>query len=284
VFDVAWVALSLTPGIGTKTLNALLAHFGHDVDAILNADVNMLQEVRGVGPRIAHSIKTIDLEWTERAIARWQKAGVEIVTPRHIHYPLRLRDVDDAPPTLFLCGQWHHSFDNAVAIVGTRQPSIEAIQAATKLAYRLAERGYTIISGLALGIDTVAHTGALAVNGGRTLAVLGCGVLNIYPQSNRELAKRIVASHALLCEVSPQAAPNPASLVARNRIISGLSEAVIIVETDMDGGAMHAARRAHEQGRRVYAVDNDAPGNRMLLANGALAIDPDTATLDIYDC
>jgi DNA processing protein len=145
---------------------------------------------------------------------------------------------------------------------------------ARRLASILVQRSYTIVSGLAAGIDTNAHHGALA-SGGNSVAALGCGVLDIYPEPNIRLSEKIVQCGVLLCEVNPEATPNAASLVARNRLISGLSEAVIVVETTIEGGAMHAVRFALAQGRRVYAVDNDASGNRALIENGATAVPPD---------
>jgi DNA processing protein len=128
---------------------------------------------------------------------------------------------------------------------------------------------------MALGIDSAAHIGALACLGGVTTAVLGSGVLNVYPPGNRALAEAIRQRGALLSEVHPDAQPKPSTLVARNRIISGLCEAVIVVETESDGGAMHAARRAIDQGRRVYTLESDASGNRALIEAGASVIKPD---------
>jgi DNA processing protein len=280
VLNTAWVALSLTGRIGSKTLSALLAHFDDDAYAIVAADTKTLQRVPGVGPKIAHSIQAINLEQTGEDIERWHKAGVKIVTTSDAAYPARLKALDDAPPTLFTQGDWQPAFDKAVAIVGTRRPSKEAAGVARRLAGILAQRGYTIVSGLAAGVDTNAHHSALASQG-NSVAVLGCGVLNVYPESNRPLADRIMRQGALLCEVHPQASPNAASLVARNRLISGLSEAVIVVETGVDGGAMHAARFASQQGRRVYAVDNGAAGNQALIENGAMAVPADWDGIDL---
>lgn len=274
MLDSAWVALSLTGRIGGKTLHALLNHFGEDTRAILAADARALQQVPGVGPKIARSIQAINLEQVETDMERWRKAGVAIVTLNDPAYPARLASLTDAPPTLFLRGQWRPAFDKAAAIVGTRSPSKEAAGIARRLAGILAQRGYTIVSGLAMGVDTHAHHAALAANGA-TVAVLGCGVLSVYPEQNRHLAEKVVQGGALLCEVNPESAPNAASLVARNRLISGLCDALIVVETGANGGAMHAARFAFDQGRPVYVVDNLASGNRALIANGAIAVPPD---------
>ncbi len=132
-----------------------------------------------------------------------------------------------------------------------------------------------MISGLALGIDGAAHLGALAYPPGITSAVLGSGVLTVYPPQHRTLAQAIQGRGALLSETHPEAQPNAARLVARNRIISGLSEAIIVVQTEIDGGAMHAARRAFDQGRRVYTLASDASGNQALIDLGAVVITPD---------
>ena len=271
--DAAWVALSLTGRIGRKTLRALLQRFG-DTHAILSADAKALRQVPGVGSKITRSIQTIHLEQVQRDIERWQSAGVSIVTLNDPGYPARLRLLDDAPPTLFLTGSWQPAFDRAAAVVGTRSPSVVSAGIARRFAMQLVRRGYTVVSGLAAGIDTHAHRAALGAQG-HTVAVLGCGILNVYPQQNRELAGSIRRQGVLVCEVHPEAAPNAASLVARNRLITGLSEAVIVVETGTEGGAMHAARFALAQGRRVYVVDNTASGNRDLIAGGATPVPDD---------
>lgn len=269
--DAAWVALSLAEHIGGKKLRALMAHFGGDPRAILNADAASLRQVPGIGPKIARIIENIDLAAVEAALPRWQAAGITLCALCDPSYPARLAAVDDAPPTLFIRGKLPAPTLRAVAIVGTRQPSRKAVETAEQLSMGLAQRGVVIVSGLALGIDRAAHLGALAV-GGRTLAVLGSGVLNIYPQANAPLAQAILARGAVISEVNPAAQPNATTLVARNRIISGLSDALIVVESSVEGGAMHAARRALEQGRKVYAVESDASGNRALIAAGAVPL------------
>ncbi len=273
--DPAWVALSLIDRVGAKTLRALMARFG-DARAVLNADVSSLREVRGIGPKIAAAIVAVDLARVEQAIPLWESAGVHLLTLDDAAYPARLRRVDDAPPTLFVRGDWHDRPGPVVAVVGTRRPSPQAEQAASDLGAALARQGVTVVSGLALGIDTQAHIGAIG-GGGRTLAVLGSGVLRIYPEHNLKLAETIMKYGALISEIAPNAPPSPANLVARNRIISGLCDRLIVVETSIDGGAMYAARRAFEQGREVYALDLDASGNRALIAEGARPLSVDLA-------
>lgn len=277
--DTAWIALSLVERVGGKTLRALLRRFHDDPRAVLDADADDLQTVPGIGPRIARSIKMIDLDRIEQAIPRWQSAGVRLITLPERGYPTRLRQLDDAPPTLFVRGCWQPFYDRSVAIVGTRGPSPEAEHIARRLASELAERGYVVISGLALGVDAAAHIGALSVPTGCTMAVLGNGVLNLYPPGNAALAQAILARGALVSELHPYAGPSAPHLVARNRIISGLSDQVIVVQTEIDGGAMHAARFALAQGRQLYVIDSDASGNRALLDASALPLRPDLRDL-----
>lgn len=273
--DPAWVALSLVEHVGGKTLRALMQHFNGDTRAILAADAASLQRVPGVGPVIARNIRAVNLALIEQALPRWQAAGVDCVTLDAPQYPPRLRQLPDAPPTLFVRGRWPSLTDKVAAVIGTRSPSAQARHNAGLLGAELAERGYIVVSGLALGVDAAAHLGALAVPESITLAVLGCGVLNVYPRANLPLAEAVRQRGALIAEVHPESTPNPAALVARNRIITGLSDVVIVVETGVNGGAMYAARFALKQGRTLYAVENDSGGNRELLREGALPLAPD---------
>lgn len=280
MIDTAWVALSLVERLGGKTLDALVRHFGYDPRAVLAADSDQLQQVRGVGPRLAAQIRAVDLAAVERDIPAWQQAGVRVVPVDAREYPARLRALDDAPPTLFIRGGWRASWTRSAAIVGTRRPSAAGLALAQNLASEMAARGYMIVSGLALGIDAAAHLGALAVPEGFTLAALGCGVLEVYPPANRPLAEAVARRGALVSELHPMAAPGSSALVARNRIITGLSDAVIVIETEPDGGAMHAARFALAQGRRLFAADLPAEGNRALLQAGAGVIRAGLSGLD----
>lgn len=278
--DLAWVALSLTRQIGGKTFRALLSQFNHDLNAILAADEADLRAMPGIGIKTAHAILHINLEAVEERVHRWQKAGVQIITWNDPHYPPSLKAVDDAPPTLYVRGTLP-SFNRAYAIVGTRTPAAESAEIASSLAHNLALSGGVIVSGLALGIDHEAHLGALAVQGNNTVAVLGSGVLNIYPPENEKLAEALINHGALISEVAPDSNVSTPGLVARNRIISGLSQAVIIVETGLGGGAMHTARFAKIQGRPLYAIENDASGNRALLADGARPVSSTASEIEL---
>lgn len=279
--SAAWVALSLLPHLGGRTFRALLDHFDGDISAILAASVESLRQVRGVGPKIAHSILNVDVAATARNLDRWLHAGVMILTLDDAMYPSALRALPDAPPTLFALGVVDALSRRAVAVVGTRTPSPQARTCAQNIGAGLAQADYAVVSGLALGIDSAAHLGALAVPQGGTLAVLGGGILNVYPPGNRALAEAVIARGALLCEVSPDAPVSAPGLVARNRLITGLAAAVIVVETGVEGGAMHAARFARDQGRPLYALDLPTAGNRALLADGAQPITPNLDDLPL---
>ncbi|MDE2775149.1 MAG: DNA-processing protein DprA [Chloroflexota bacterium] len=270
--QLQWLALSLSPNIGAATLKNLLDYFDQDLNAILTAPTHELMQVRGVGAKIASEISAIDLERLAQDIEKWRAGGIELLLSGEEGYPPPLNSVSDFPLALFAsrvlgAGVWA----NAVAIVGTRAPSKEARYITLQLAMQLARGGRAVVSGLALGIDTAAHSGALAVDG-ETVAVLGSGICNIYPEANRQLAERIRARGALLSETHPRWSANAQRLVARNRIISGLSQAVIVVESDADGGALHTAQFAREQGKPVFTFDLPASGNQRLIAGGAVVL------------
>lgn len=275
-----WVALSLTEHLGSKTLRALLDHFNGDMDAVFTADSVALRRVPGIGPKIAASIQALDRAQVAQAITRWQAEGVSIVPAFAPAYPPRLKTLTDAPATLFLRGQLPSEAARHVAIVGTRTPTPSAAHLALHISRELAQQGVVIVSGLARGVDADAHLGALQAKNGRTLAVLGCGVLRVYPPENQVLAGLIQREGALISEVAPNAAPSTPRLVARNRLISGLSDAVLIIESSAEGGAMYAARRAQEQGRPVYTLDLPASGNQALIAGGAQALRPDLRAVE----
>ncbi|NDJ62059.1 MAG: DNA-processing protein DprA, partial [Chloroflexi bacterium] len=241
--------------------------------------------VPGIGPKIAASIRSVDGASVEKRLTVWRREGVRLVDWRSPAYPAPLHALDDAPALLFVRGSsipCEHTASTVdlshclgVAIVGTRSPTPGSRAAAYHMARALARNGNLIISGLALGVDGAAHRGALAADG-PTVAVLGGGVLRIYPHEHRMLADHMRVRGGLISEVAPDDNPRPTMLVARNRIISGLSRALVVIETAVDGGAMHAARRAHEQGRPVYVLDTPAPGNRALISEiGAQPITPD---------
>lgn len=273
---LASVALALTAGVGKKTIGRLLDTFG-TFEAILAAAPVELRSVQGIGAKTASAIHRLDAAHLARLDAELKQAaenGIRTITWQEVDYPGPLHDLDDAPLALFCRGAWLESDWQAVAIVGTREPSDESIAVAEELAAGFAARGWTVVSGLARGIDAAAHRGALKA-GGRTLAVLGSGITSdvIYPPEHRPLAEDAIARGALLCECHPAAQPSASALTIRNRIITGLSRAVIIVEAGATSGALHAARWARRQHRPLFAMPNGSAGNIMLLNDGAFPAD-----------
>jgi DNA processing protein len=252
----------------------LLDH--HTLEGVPAAN-DPIRAVRGIGPnrRRDPGGKPGSRLPRDRCMAgRWN--------PLQVHnaaYPAALAALPDAPPVLFIRGALDPVDWRAVAIVGTRQPSPTAYDRARIIAGELAQRGWTIVSGLAAGIDTAAHSGALRA-GGRTLAVLGSGINVIYPPQNTDLAALVKTTGALLSEVHPDSPPNSPALVARNRMISGLSRVVIVVAAGATSGSLHAARFARVHGRLVYAVESDLDGNQQLIADGARSLPPDFADWD----
>jgi DNA processing protein len=221
-------------------------------------------------------------------IERLEEDGVRVLCPFDEGYPPPLAALKTAPAVLCLAGTWEAPQDDpAVAIVGTRAPTDEGADFARDLARGFAQEGVTVVSGLARGIDTAAHEGAL-LGGGRTVAILGSGIRIVHPHENRELAGAIVERGALMSELSPKARPSVRTLMARNRLQSALSKAVIVVESGEQGGSLQTAEDAKRQGRLLYAVDwpgdkPEAEGTRQLLAHGALAVRTAEEAADIVD-
>jgi len=249
----AELLLALTPGIGPRLRMALLDRFG-SAQAVMAASAPNLQSVPGIGQKLSRCIvesrQSIDVN---AEIAHCRASGVNIVAESGSDYPEVLRKIPDPPGVLFVRGEIRPTDGLAVAIVGTRHATQYGIAQAERLAMGLARAGYTIVSGMARGIDAVAHRAALKA-GGRTLAVLGSGVLNIYPPEHGPLAEEIIAHGAVLSENPPHSPPLAGAFPQRNRIVTGLSLGVIVVEAADRSGALISARHAMEQGREVFAV------------------------------
>lgn len=261
------------PNIGPISLNRLLAEFGGDPVAILRADRRSLERVRGVGPETSAAV----VGWTAhfdlaREEERLAQAGATFITARDAGYPRLLKEITDPPIGLYRKGDYE--FDApCIAIVGSRRTTLYGQATAKKLGAELARLGFCVASGLARGIDTAAHEGALSV-GGKTAAVIGTGIDIIYPSENLDLYRRIAESGAVLSEFPFGRKADRQSFAMRNRIVAGMSEAVIVVESDVDGGAMITARFAGEQGRLLFAVPGriDQPssaGCHQLIRDGA---------------
>jgi DNA processing protein len=250
------LALALVPGLGPKLTAALLRRFG-SAAAARQATAAQLRQVPHIGDttaeKLAAALRAADVETELRLLA---EHGVRPVPLGFAGYPPPLERIPDPPPLLYFRGEWAEADANAVAIVGSRSCTGYGKKLAEQIARGLARAGVTVVSGLARGIDAAAHRGALE-GGGRTLAVLAGGLSRIYPPEHTEFADEIAARGAVLTETVMAADPLPALFHARNRVISGLSRAVVVVEANAKSGALITARHAAEQGREVFAV----PGN-----------------------
>jgi DNA processing protein len=256
-FMKEWIALNMTPGIGPRAAAKLLERFG-SAEAVFDAPRRELESLR-LRPEAIESIRARDLfEKAEAELARVCRLGADLLLLDDGVYPALLREIFDPPITLYLRGAWDECFAGpCVAIVGSRRCSTYGQNAATMLARDLAKRGVTIISGLARGIDAAAHRGALEA-GGRTVAVIGTGLDQVYPRDHRKLADEILAAGgALVSEFPLETPPAPQNFPYRNRVISGLSLGVLVVEAAENSGSLITARMAIEQNREVWAV----PGN-----------------------
>lgn len=247
------VRLTLVPGLGPRMQRALLDRFGSGT-AVLNASTNDLRSVAGIGPKIATAITDADTRAAaESMLDRCREAGVDLLVEGADDYPTRLAEIFDPPPLLYARGRFEPRDEIAVGIVGARRCTVYGRRLAGKLAGGLARAGVTVVSGLARGIDGVAHRAALEA-GGRTIAVLATGVNNIYPPEHAELALDVVDRGVVLSESPLDQAALPGMFPQRNRLIAGLSLGVIIVEATRTSGSLHTARHAMEQGRSVLAV------------------------------
>ncbi|MCH8924229.1 MAG: DNA-protecting protein DprA [Planctomycetes bacterium] len=245
--------LCMISGIGPRLRQALLERFG-SAAAVLQAAPSALCEVSGVGAKLSRAIslsgEQVDVE---AEIERCRSGGIDIVTDEDDRYPRMLQEIHDPPGVLFCRGTLLPQDNLAVAIVGARHATRYGITQSERLAGALARAGVTIVSGLARGIDGAAHRGALAA-GGRTIAVLGSGLLNIYPPEHASLADEVAASGAIISEAPTQAKPLAGAFPQRNRLISGIALGTIVVEASERSGALITARHSYEQGREVFAV------------------------------
>ena len=250
---LAALRLSLVDGVGPRIRQSLLERFG-SAQQVFEAPQNELLEIDGVGPKIAAAILAARHgRQAETELARCRELGIDLVARENESYPAALARICDPPGVLFCRGKLESRDELAVAMVGSRRCTVYGRQQAEKLAGALARAGLTIVSGLARGIDAAAHRGALEA-GGRTLAVLGTGLASIYPPEHADLAAQVAQHGAVVSEVALDTAPLPGLFPQRNRIVSGLSLAVVVIEASRSSGAMHTVRHALEQGREVFAV------------------------------
>ncbi|MCC7448138.1 MAG: DNA-protecting protein DprA [Anaerolineae bacterium] len=278
-----WVGFNRAKGIGPIRLRALLTYFG-DIETAWNASPKDLQAA-GLDQRSLTSLlstrSTCDLDAELRAIER---AGAWVLTLEDTAYPPLLRQIPDPPPILYGKGTLTEADNRAIAVVGTRRATVYGKTMTEELVDPLARHGFTIVSGLARGIDSTAHQIALNV-GGRTLAVMANGIDRIYPPENRQLAEAIVAQGALLSELPLGEPPESKHFAPRNRIVSGLSLGTVVIEAAEHSGALMTANQALEQGRDVFAVPGNAlspasRGTNALIQTGAIMV---TRAQDILD-
>jgi DNA processing protein len=252
-----WIALNMTPGVGPRAAAKLLERFG-SVEGVFGARRAELESLR-LRPEAIESILARDREaQAATEIERVRKIGADILLLDDGVYPSLLREIADPPITLYVNGAWEACFEQpCIALVGSRRCSTYGQNTALMLARDLAQRGVTIVSGLARGIDAAAHRGALEA-GGKTVAVMGTGIDQIYPRDHKKLAQEILDNGgALVSEFPLETPPAPQNFPYRNRVISGLSLGVVLVEAAENSGSLITARLAMEQNREVFAV----PGN-----------------------
>jgi DNA processing protein len=272
-----WLALSLTPGIGSILIKRLLDRF-KTAEAVFRAPLKELLRIEGLREKVAGEIQKGPLEKVvKRELSLLEEVGGKIVTLKDDDYPKRLKDIYDPPALLYLRGELRREDELAIAIVGSRKTSPYGRWVTEKIGEDLARHGVTVVSGMARGIDSVAHKGALQ-GGGRTIAVLGCGVDVIYPSENRNLFYQIIEQGAILSEFPMASPPEGGHFPKRNRVISGLSIGVVIVQASAESGSLITAGYALEQGREVFAVPGNigvegSRGTNQLIKQGAKLVE-----------
>jgi len=271
-----WIGLSLVPGVGSKRFVSLLNHFGSPKE-VFSARLKELEKIPDIGETTAQSIMNFNSwEEAEKQSLRVGKDGIRFITLKSEEYPTGLKNIYDPPPYLFVKGEIKKEDSRALAIVGTRLPSPYGRLIAEKITCELAEKGVTIVSGFARGVDSISHHFALESKG-RTVAVFGSGLDVVYPPENKNLGERIEKSGALISEFLLGTEPEGTNFPKRNRLISGLSLGVIIIEAGIKSGALLTAQLALEQGREVFAVPGNisskgSQGTNWLIKNGATLV------------
>jgi DNA protecting protein DprA len=254
---VYWIWLAGVPGIGARRFRYLLEIYGSPLNIWQASDKEIVAGAGRLGSRVAENIIAYRQDrYLKEAAEVLELPGIRIITLMDEEYPWILKQIYDPPAVLYCKGRDMDFSKPAIAIVGSRSPTAYGRQIAEKLAFQLASAGITIISGLARGIDTMAHIGALRAKG-NTIGVIGNGIDIVYPPENKKLFNRMELEGTIITEYPPGTKPLPGNFPARNRIISGLSNGVLVVEAGKRSGALITADFALEQGREVYAV----PGN-----------------------
>jgi len=273
---VPWLTLKSVRGVGNLLFRRLITHFGSP-RRVLNSSLEELARVEGITAAIARTIqKARPPGWIDDELSQACKAGFTLLTQNDARYPNLLLQIPDPPPVLYVNGRppSHH---NTVAVVGARKATAYGRRATFDLCKELARSGITVVSGMALGIDTAAHQGALA-GGGSTVAILGSGLGNIYPTQNLKLSRLITETGSVISEFPIAAPPEAHHFPKRNRIISGMSLGTVVVEAARRSGSLITARLAAEQNREVFAVPGSihaqtTQGTHDLIKQGAKLVD-----------
>jgi len=261
---LAAAALALTEGMGWQSITRLLAAFGSP-QAILAATPEQRERVRGVSAQVKANLARLDIRRIAADLRRWRAEGIHYALWYEADYPPSFSRLANRPLIVFWRGTALPASAQCIAIVGTRQPSAETRQRTAAWSAALAERGWAIVSGLARGVDSIAHSAAVAQRG-CSGAVLGSGILRIYPPEHVALAAQLQRNGFLLSEYAPDQMVRSEWLMLRNRLIAALCRAVLVMEAPAESGALHAARFAHAQGIPIFAVPN-SEGNLALLTS-----------------
>jgi DNA processing protein len=270
------VHLSIIPGVGYQTIRRLLTAF-ESAQRALDATLEELTQVEGLTANISQQLVSGKSRVSvDQELELIEAHNCHLLAINDSTYPMLLKEIADPPPLLYVRGELGQPDAPSITIVGTRSPTNYGKTISRQLSQQLAESGITVISGFARGIDTCAHQGALQANG-RTIAVLGNGLSQIYPAENRELADEIMKSGALISEFPMAVPPFPKNFPRRNRVVSGMSSGTVVVEASIRSGSLITARHAAEQGREVFAVpgqifSNQSKGSHQLINQGAKLI------------
>lgn len=268
-----WIWLSSLPGIGARRFYDLLKRF-ETAENVFNSSESELKSHGLIGDETAKAIvSNRNIEKIDNYLKKVKDNGINVYLSNQDEYPVNLKHIYDPPPVLYSVGELLESDNQAIAMVGSRKATEYGLKTAERLAGELASYGITVVSGMALGIDAAAHKGALKAKG-RTIAVLGSGVTHIYPKSNTNIYNEIIKNGAVVSEYPLGVTPVSGNFPARNRIISGLSLGIVIVEAGLKSGSLITADFALEQGREVFAVPGginspNSAGTNSLIKNGA---------------
>jgi DNA processing protein len=270
----AWLQVTHTPGIGSRFFKRLIERF-QTIEAILAASPSQLASL-SIPQAAIDQLRNPDRQLIESSLAWLNQPGHQALTLNDPCYPQLLREIDDPPPILYLIGNQELLLQPQLAVVGSRNPTSQGRANAREFAQFLAGAGLTICSGMAMGIDAEAHQGAIA--SGHTIAVMGTGPDRIYPAKNRQLAHQIASDHLMITEFPPGTPAKAENFPRRNRIISGLSLGVLVVEATLQSGSLITARLAAEQGREVFAIPGSihnpqSKGCHALIKQGAVLVE-----------